>query len=80
MSLTFGDQDIINIYFHFHPDQLYILPCEFNYRPDHCTYMSSCPINDGIKILHGNRGSFHNSEIQPIFHQIYDAIQKVRNC
>lgn len=80
LSLVFGDQDIINIYFHFHSDQLHVLPCELNYRPDHCMYeaLSMCPARDGIKLIHGNRGYFHKPENQPIFSQIYNTIQKVR--
>lgn len=79
LSLVFGDQDIINIYFHFHPHELFLLPCEMNYRPDHCMYMSLCPATNGIKLIHGNRGYFHKAESQPVFSQIYDAILKVRN-
>lgn len=76
--LVFGDQDIINIYFHFHAHELFLLPCEMNYRPDHCMYMSLCPAINGIKLIHGNRGYFHKAESQPVFSQIYDAILKVR--
>lgn len=77
-KLVFGDQDIINIYFAYHPDQLYILPCEFNYRPDLCMYMSFCSAFNGIQLIHGNRGYFHKPEDQPIFSQFYDTFQKVK--
>lgn len=77
LRIVFGDQDILNIYFHFNSDQLYILPCEFNYRPDHCMYVSLCSAPKGIQIVHGNRGYFHKAD-QPIFSQIYDVMQKVR--
>lgn len=83
LNLVFGDQDILNIYFHFHPEQLLLLPCEYNYRPDHCMYLDLCKSAvDGIKIIHGNRGYFHKAENQPIFSQIYDSFQKVsrRSC
>ena len=30
-----GDQDILNTIFHFRPEKLYLLPCNFNYRTDH---------------------------------------------
>ncbi|CRL07554.1 CLUMA_CG020519, isoform A [Clunio marinus] len=76
LNLVFGDQDLINIYFSQHPEQLFILPCAFNYRPDHCMYVSMCPVEDGIKLLHGNRGYFHKTENQPIFNQLYESIQK----
>ena len=29
-----GDQDVINIFFHYNSKQLYVLPCHFNYRPE----------------------------------------------
>lgn len=76
--LVFGDQDIINIFFHFHPDKLLQLPCEYNYRPDHCLYADDCEA-EAFKILHGNRGYFHKAvnQNQPIFSEIYDAFQKV---
>ena len=30
-----GDQDILNIIFHFHPEKLHVLPCHYNYRQNH---------------------------------------------
>lgn len=79
LNLVFGDQDILNIYFHFHPEQLHILSCEYNYRPDHCMYISLCKgAVNGIKVIHGNRGYFHKPENQPIFSQIYYSFQKVK--
>lgn len=74
MKLVWGDQDIINILFSFHPEKLFVFSCDYNYRADHCMYMSVCPVAEGIKILHGNRGYFH-SLAQPIFSYIYEAIQ-----
>lgn len=81
LRIVFGDQDLINIYFNFNPGQLYLMPCEYNYRPDHCMYTSLCHAPDGLKIIHGNRASFHKSgQIgQPIFSQIYDTMLKVKN-
>ncbi|XP_030240789.1 glucoside xylosyltransferase 2 [Drosophila navojoa] len=75
LRITWGDQDIINILFYYHPDKLYIIPCEYNYRPDHCMYMSICnSSHSGIKLIHGNRGYFH-SDKQPLFKTIYAAIE-----
>uniref|UniRef100_A0A336MJQ6 UDP-D-xylose:beta-D-glucoside alpha-1,3-D-xylosyltransferase n=1 Tax=Culicoides sonorensis TaxID=179676 RepID=A0A336MJQ6_CULSO len=74
MKLVWGDQDILNILFHFHPEKLFIFSCEFNYRSDFCMYMPICKTNC-IKILHGNRGYFH-SLAQPIFSYIYKAIEE----
>lgn len=53
MKITWGDQDLINILFYYHPDKLFVLPCEYNFRPDHCMYMSICPAPSGIKVIHG---------------------------
>jgi UDP-xylose:glucoside alpha-1,3-xylosyltransferase len=76
LKVVFGDQDLINIYFWYNPNQLFIMPCEFNYRPDHCMYTSLCNVENGVKVIHGSRGSFHKID-QPVFSTIYDSIQKV---
>ncbi|XP_055902747.1 glucoside xylosyltransferase 2 isoform X2 [Eupeodes corollae] len=73
-QITWGDQDLINILFYYHPDKLYIFPCIFNYRPDHCMYVNVCNITNGIHIFHGNRGYFHTNK-QPIFKKIYETIR-----
>ena len=31
-KLQLGDQDILNIYGHNHPHQIYVMPCMFNFR------------------------------------------------
>jgi UDP-xylose:glucoside alpha-1,3-xylosyltransferase len=55
-QLTFYDQDLLNIYFAMHPERLLLLPCEWNFRPDHCYFSQHC---SGIRLLHGNRRVFH---------------------
>lgn len=75
LKLTWGDQDLINILFFYHPDKLFVLPCEWNYRPDHCIYMSVCAAPSGIRIIHGNRGYFH-SDKQPIFKYLFRSIEE----
>lgn len=74
LKITWGDQDLINIYFHFYPHQLYIFSCEWNYRPDHCMYMSICePVeHTGVYVLHGCRRVWHEDK-QPAFKAIYTA-------
>ncbi|RXG60155.1 Glucoside xylosyltransferase 2 [Armadillidium vulgare] len=76
-KISWGDQDIINIVFHYHPDKLYLMGCEYNYRPDHCMYMNMCKsvIERGVYALHGNRKVFHNKK-QPAFRVIYQAWKK----
>lgn len=77
LRITWGDQDIINIIFHYYPHKLYIYPCRFNFRSDHCMYMSVCKSaeNEGVAVLHGSRGTFH-SEKQPAFRAVYRAFEE----
>lgn len=62
-------------------ESLFVFPCHWNYRPDHCIYGSNCAAAEqhGVYILHGNRGVYHDDK-QPAFRAIYTAIQKVRSC
>ncbi|KAK7916156.1 hypothetical protein WMY93_011917 [Mugilogobius chulae] len=55
---------------------LFIFPCQWNYRPDHCMYGSNCKgaEEEGVSILHGNRGVYHDDK-QPAFKVVYDAIR-----
>uniref|UniRef100_A0A4W3IPZ7 Glucoside xylosyltransferase 1 n=1 Tax=Callorhinchus milii TaxID=7868 RepID=A0A4W3IPZ7_CALMI len=76
LNITWGDQDLLNIVFHYNPESLFVFPCQWNYRPDHCMYGSNCKEaeEEGIFILHGNRGVYHD-EKQPAFRAIYEAIR-----
>ncbi|XP_036431401.1 glucoside xylosyltransferase 1 [Colossoma macropomum] len=77
LNITWGDQDLINIIFHHNPEKLLVFPCHWNYRPDHCIYGSNCSPaeQEGVFVLHGNRGVFH-SEKQPAFRAVYEAIRQ----
>ncbi|KAM9327587.1 glucoside xylosyltransferase 1-like isoform 1-T1 [Pholidichthys leucotaenia] len=77
LNITWGDQDLLNIIFHYNPESLLEFPCQWNYRPDHCIYGSNCASaeEDGIYILHGNRGVYHDYK-QPAFRAVYDSIKK----
>ncbi|KAK6488235.1 glucoside xylosyltransferase 1-like isoform X1 [Huso huso] len=77
LNITWGDQDLLNIIFHYNPESLFVFPCHWNYRPDHCIYGSNCKSAEegGIFILHGNRGVYHDHK-QPAFKAIYQAIQQ----
>ncbi|KAJ4924520.1 hypothetical protein JOQ06_003476 [Pogonophryne albipinna] len=77
LNITWGDQDLLNIIFHHNPECLLEFPCMWNYRPDHCIYGSNCASaeEDGINILHGNRGVYHDHK-QPAFRAVYEAIRK----
>ncbi|XP_069759206.1 glucoside xylosyltransferase 1-like isoform X2 [Narcine bancroftii] len=76
LNITWGDQDLLNIVFHYNPESLFIFPCQWNYRPDHCMYGSNCKAaeDEGIFVLHGNRGVYHD-EKQPAFRAVYRAIK-----
>ncbi|KAM3877981.1 glucoside xylosyltransferase 2 [Diretmus argenteus] len=75
--ITWGDQDLLNIIFHYNPECLFTFPCQWNYRPDHCMYGSNCKgaEEEGVSILHGNRGVYHDDK-QPAFKVMYDAIHQ----
>ncbi|CAL8261037.1 unnamed protein product [Merluccius merluccius] len=77
LNITWGDQDLLNIIFNHNPESLYVFPCQWNYRPDHCIYGSNCQQaeQEGVFILHGNRGVYHDDK-QPAFRAVYEAIQK----
>lgn len=74
-NITWGDQDLLNIIFHFNPEMLLELDCNWNYRPDHCMYMPLCESakQHGVQVLHGCRRAFHNDK-WPIFKLIYQII------
>ncbi|XP_053319361.1 glucoside xylosyltransferase 1 isoform X2 [Spea bombifrons] len=76
LNITWGDQDLLNIIFSQNPESLFIFPCQWNYRPDHCIYGSNCreAEEDGIFVLHGNRGVYHDNK-QPAFRAVYEAIR-----
>ncbi|XP_060058844.1 glucoside xylosyltransferase 2 isoform X2 [Erinaceus europaeus] len=75
-AITWGDQDLLNIIFYFNPECLYVFPCQWNYRPDHCMYGSNCKEaeREGVSVLHGNRGVYHDDK-QPTFKAFYEAIR-----
>ncbi|XP_002136434.3 glucoside xylosyltransferase 2 isoform X1 [Drosophila pseudoobscura] len=76
LRIIWGDQDIINIFFYYYPDKLFVMPCEYNYRPDHCMYMSTCNMtHSGVKLMHGIRGYFHTDK-QPLFKIIYESMER----
>uniref|UniRef100_A0A8C5PND0 Glucoside xylosyltransferase 1 n=1 Tax=Leptobrachium leishanense TaxID=445787 RepID=A0A8C5PND0_9ANUR len=76
LNITWGDQDLLNIIFSQNPESLFVFPCPWNYRPDHCIYGSNCQEAEdgGIFILHGNRGVYHDNK-QPTFRAVYEAIR-----
>jgi len=72
-KIKLADQDILNILFHYYPDMLYELPCEWNYRVWQCSQgENKCDSaeENGVSILHGNALAFvkgNEMKIQTIF-------------
>ncbi|XP_065649424.1 glucoside xylosyltransferase 2 [Hydra vulgaris] len=79
-NLTYGDQDILNIYFEKHPNQVYLLSCSWNYRPDHCLYGNVCldAFFNGVSLLHGSRDTFLKQHIQHEFFVVFESFKKFR--
>ncbi|RVE50086.1 hypothetical protein evm_005292 [Chilo suppressalis] len=77
LYIPWGDQDIINIIFHYHTDAVLVLSCRYNYRADQCMYGDACAdaTARGVHLLHGSRRAFHNHK-QPAFQAIYKAIDE----
>jgi lipopolysaccharide biosynthesis glycosyltransferase len=80
-GIPWGDQDLINIYFHEHPKQLYTYSCLWNYQPDTCLSQSSCQAANtkGIRILHGNRRAFQSesgADKHAAFKAVYQAFEQ----
>ncbi|BFZ15993.1 hypothetical protein BsWGS_19031 [Bradybaena similaris] len=79
LMIPWGDQDLINIFFAAHPEQLYLMSCPWNYRSDHCKYMSNCKQAEqhGVSVLHGSRRMFYEDK-EPAFAAIYETFSKYR--
>jgi UDP-xylose:glucoside alpha-1,3-xylosyltransferase len=79
----FADQDMLNFYFHFHPQLIYVLPCELNYGHQHCDCPHGSPgqcacrgaESEGISVLHGCNRKFVLSPPH-FFAEIYTAFAK----
>lgn len=74
-KIAYGDQDILNIYFHRHMKSLFFLSCDWNYRPLHCIHGNLCSKakRNGVSLMHGNHGVFRDKKVLPEFFAVYDA-------
>lgn len=79
LAMPWGDQDIINVIFHYRPSGVHVLPCRYNFRTEQCAYGDACPgaTKYGALVLHGSRKAFH-SQSQPAFKAIYTAFEEFR--
>jgi len=83
-QIKLADQDILNILFHYYPDLLYELPCEWNYRVWQCSQGDNkCQTaeDNGVSILHGNALAFvkgNEMKIQTVF-ESFEQFEMGRN-
>ncbi|XP_033125689.1 glucoside xylosyltransferase 2-like [Anneissia japonica] len=78
-KIPWGDQDLLNILFYYHPDRVFIFPCEWNFRPNHCIWFKSCFRTNiqGVSIIHGSHKVFHSDKNWP-FRIVYEAFLKYK--
>ncbi|XP_065197901.1 glucoside xylosyltransferase 2-like [Sycon ciliatum] len=79
-NISWGDQCLLNIYFHRHPELVHVYGCDWNYRPDHCMYgVNNCHLSPtkSPKLFHGNRRAFHDVPRQPFFTAVYEEFVKM---
>jgi len=61
--LILGDQDVLNIYFHSHRHEIFVLPCKWNRRIG-----SDCRSQEDVSavggVLHGNREQFFSRHVR----------------
>jgi len=74
--LPLPDQDIVNVYFHDHPEALYLLPCHWNYRV-HLVPGLMCDkaLHQGASLVHGNAGVFMGNH-QMKYKKLHEAFQE----
>lgn len=74
-KLIWGDQCLLNVLWALNPQKVYTIPCEFNYRSDHCSYGENChrtPV-----AIHGSRQAFlKEGEQVNTFTLLYKAVQE----
>lgn len=78
MLILWNQGYLFHCFVFLHIESLFVFPCQWNYRPDHCIYGSNCQEaeEEGIFVLHGNRGVYHDDK-QPAFRAIYEALRNV---
>ncbi|XP_039249590.2 glucoside xylosyltransferase 1-like isoform X1 [Styela clava] len=76
-----GDQNLINILFHYNPDLLHYLPCKFNYHHKFCFKNDrpgrSClsAETEGAFVIHGSANTYYNN-YSPAFGAINNAFRQ----
>ena len=81
-SDMYGDQNLINIIFHFNPHLIYLIECRYNYHHKFCfdkepdRWCKSAEMN-GAAIIHGSAKTFYNN-YSPAFRAINDAFKEFK--
>ncbi|KAJ8050731.1 Glucoside xylosyltransferase 2 [Holothuria leucospilota] len=72
-----GNQDLINVALYFHSDTVFEIPCEWNYRFDHCDRGNTClrMETEGIALLRGTKGKIHADGPFRAVHETYRDYQ-----
>lgn len=76
-SDMFGDQNLINVIFHFNPHLIYLIECRYNYHHKFCfdrdpdRWCKSAELN-GAAVIHGSAKTFYNN-YSPAFRAINNA-------
>ncbi|CAL8127930.1 unnamed protein product [Orchesella dallaii] len=77
-TVKINDQKLINLFLHYHPEMLEVLPCNYNFQHLHCSKGLTCKeaIKDqtGVQILHGTGSTFY--EVDQAHHLIFEAYKK----
>uniref|UniRef100_L7M2I9 UDP-D-xylose:beta-D-glucoside alpha-1,3-D-xylosyltransferase n=1 Tax=Rhipicephalus pulchellus TaxID=72859 RepID=L7M2I9_RHIPC len=73
-NISWGDQDLLNILFHDHPERLLLFSCRWNYRTDHCMYGAYCTAGPPA-VIHGSRRAFI-SDSEPAFRGLHQAMEQ----
>ncbi|KAJ8050729.1 Glucoside xylosyltransferase 2 [Holothuria leucospilota] len=78
-KISLGDQDLINVVLFFHSDTVLEMPCEWNYRPHHCSRGNTCQRieTEGIALLHGFTSIFHSSGPFGAVYETYRDVSKI---
>lgn len=75
---SYEDQDVLNILFHNQQGLVYLLPCEWHYRPKHCNLgdnrCKTASLN-GVNLIRGDQGTYHKNHVQA-FRAISDIISQ----
>lgn len=74
--ISYGDQDLLNIYFKSQSNEVHEMPCDYNFRTEHCEPPSECSAPEGIKIFQANRDAFIGNK-DVVYRHLHGIIEHV---